>query len=127
MPPTAAEEKVKADEQAARRDQAAATSGAQAVADAVKKVADDAVAAAKGARASGPEGDFVISGTPGGRFTIRGDGFTASGTVLLAGKQLETHEWGDELIVGKLPSDAKSGEVTVWIDQDTQKKGYLKV
>jgi hypothetical protein len=125
-PATSAEARAKAEEQA-RRDASAAATGAQAVADAVKKVADDAAAAAKTAKAVAESFDFRISGTPGGRFRIEGAGFTGSGTVLLNGKQLETTEWGGELISGKLPADAKSGEVVVWIDDKTQRRGYLKV
>lgn len=123
---TTSEDKAKAEE-AAKRDAASAAVGAQAVADAVKKAADDAAAAAKGAKASGPAGDFVVSGTKGGRFVIRGNGFTASGTVLLNGVQLPTTEWGNERIEGKVPADAKSGEVVVWIDKDTQKRAYLNL
>ena len=103
-------------------------SGAQSVAEAVKRVADGAVAAAQRAGQSGPVvGNFVVSGSPGGRFTIRGDGFTGSGTVSLNGVQLVTDEWGGQLIRGKLPADAKSGEVVVRIDEKTEQRGYLRV
>lgn len=117
-----------------RRDQQSAVSGAQAVADAVKRVADEAVRSAQTAHATGSAGDFTISGSPGGRFTIRGDGFTGSGTVLLqgqtghpGGRQLSTDEWGGQLIRGKLPVGVTSGEVVVRIDEKTEKRGYLKV
>jgi hypothetical protein len=133
MPPTAEDQKkddLKAASERQERDRAAqqsAVGGAQAVADAVKRVADEAVAAAQRAGTAGPVGNFVISGSPGGRFTIRGDGFTGSGTVSLNGVQLVTDEWGGQLIRGKLPADAKSGEVVVKIDESTEKRGYLKV
>lgn len=123
---TTAEDQAKRAEQASR-DASSAVVGAQAVADAVKKAADASVTAARAAKAAGPEGDFAVSGMPGGRFTIRGDGFSSGGTVLLNGKQLFTDEWGGQLIRGRLPSDAKSGEVVVWIDEKTQKRGYLKL
>jgi hypothetical protein len=126
MPPTTAEEQARQAERD-RQAQSQAVAGAQAVADAVKKVADDAVAGAKAARASGPEGDFVVTGVPGGRFTIRGKGFTASGSVLMGGNALKTLEWGNEYIRGELPANAKSGEVVVQIDEKTQQRGYLKV
>ena len=124
--PKSTEAQAKADE-LARRDAASAAVGAQAVADAVKKAADVAAAAAQGAQRSADVGDFAVSGTPGGRFTLRGNGFGASGTVLLAGKQLETTEWGAQYIRGKLPADAKSGEIIVWVDPQTQQRGYLQV
>ena len=134
MPPTAEDQK-KADEQKRlaerqeqdRRDQTSAASGAQAVADAVKRVADAAVAETQRSRTAALAGDFSVSGSPGGRFTIRGNGFTGGGTVSLNGAQLVTDEWGDELVRGKLPADAKSGEVVVKIDESTEKRAYLKL
>lgn len=70
-----------------------------------------------------------VTGNSGGKFEIRGDGFTASGTVLLNGKQLETLEWGDEYIRGKLPADLPAGDhqVTVWIDQTKKFTGTLTI
>lgn len=112
----------------------AAVGGAQAVADAVKRVADEAVKTAQTTRTTGSVGDFTISGSPGGRFTIRGDGFSSGGTVLLQGQaghpnglQLATDEWGGQFIRGRLPAGVTSGEVVVRIDEKTQKTGYLKV
>lgn len=119
-----AEEKAKAEEQQ-KRDAASAAVGAEAVAEAVKKAADAAVVGARSARGAAASGDFVVSGNAGGRFTIRGNGFTASGTVTLNGKQLNTTAWGNEQIEGHLPADAKSGEIVVWIDDKTQKRAYL--
>jgi hypothetical protein len=133
MPPTAEDQKKDdlkraADQQDRDRiAQQSAVGGAQAVADAVKRVADEAVFAAQRAGTIRPAGDFAVTGSPGGRFTIRGNGFTGSGTVSLNGVQLQTDEWGGQLIRGKLPSDAKSGEVVVKIDETNQKRGYLKV
>lgn len=123
-----AEEQARQQQQQERDRQAAshAVAGAQAVADAVKRVADDAVQGARGARASALEGNFLVSGTPGGRFTIRGNGFTGSGTVLLNGKQLETTEWSNERIAGKLPSDARPGEVVVVVDETKQFRAPLR-
>ena len=109
-----------------RRDASSSVEGARSVAEAVKRVADAAVAEAQKVKIE-RAGDFEIGGHPGGRFTIRGNGFTGSGTVLLGGKALPTDEWGGQLIRGKLPADAKSGEVIVWIDEKTQQRGYLKV
>lgn len=127
MPPAADEQKKAEQQEQLKRDHSSQVSGAESVADAVKRVADEAVAAAKRATPNAPGGDFTVSGTPGGRFTIRGNGFTGSGTVLIGGKQVFTDEWGGQLIRGKLPADAKSGEVVVWIDEKTQQRGYLKV
>lgn len=121
------DERTKAEDKA-RSENSAAVAGAQAVADAVAKVANAAVAEVQKTKAAtGQDLDFDISGSPGGRFTIRGVGFRASGTVLIGGKQVETTGWSNETIYGKLPADAKAGEVTVWVDEKTQLKGYLRV
>jgi len=119
------EEKVKADEKAAT-EKAAAVVGAQAVADAVAKVANDAVNAAKlAAGATIP--DMVVTGQPGGKFEICGNGFSSGGSVLIGGKAQHTDEWGAQYIRGKLDADVKSGEVVVQIDSQTKRVGYLKV
>lgn len=108
----------------------AATTGAEAVADAVKKVADAAVAQARGANVGESVGDFIITGTPGGRFEMRsktGPIFSSAGTVHINGKPQVTHEWGADYIRGRLDPDVKSGEVVVQIDEKTKRVGYLKV
>ena len=122
---TPLEDKIKADEKAAV-EKAAAVVGAQAVADAVAKVATDAVDAAK-ASAGKAILDMVVRGTPGGKFEIRGTGFSSGGSVLIGGVAQETFEWGNEYIRGKLDANVKSGEVVVQIDKDTKRIGYLKV
>jgi len=117
-----------ANEKAASETRAAAV-GAQAVAEAVKKVAEAAVAEISKAK-SGPAGlDFDAFGTPGGLFTIDGapGSFGASGTVLMGKTQLHTREWSSSRIVGDLPAGTKSGEVVVHLDSETSKKGYLVV
>ena len=124
MAPTV-EEKAKAEEKATVEKTAAVT-GAQAVADAVTKVANEAVAAAKAAAGSTVP-DVVVTGTPGGKFEIRGDGFSSGGSVLIGGVAQHTDEWGAQYIRGKLDANVKSGEVVVQIDKDTKKVGYLKV
>lgn len=123
------EEKAKADAQAAV-ETAAARKGAEAVAEAVKRVADQAVEAAK-VQAVKSSFEFLITGSPGGRFEIRGlgnpHGFGANGTVLIGGKGQQTFEWGNDYIRGRLDADVKSGEVVVWVDPETKRTGYLNV
>lgn len=115
--------------QAHKNENAAAVEGARSVADAVTKLANAAVIEVqKGNRTPAPE--IVATGTPGGRFKIRSvragtTAFGASGSVLLNGKAVETTGWSSMQIEGKLPSDAKSGEIVVWVDPETQHKGYL--
>jgi hypothetical protein len=105
-----------------------ARSGAQAVADAVTKVAQAAVEAAKGAQPRDAGLDFDASGSAGGQFTLDGEGFGASGTVLLSGtQQLFTREWSTTHIAGDLPADAKSGPVAVHVDDKTVKRGFLHI
>jgi hypothetical protein len=112
-----------------RREKAAAAQGAQAVVDAVKKAADAAAGAAQAsARAVDDDGDFPrVTGSPGGRFHIHGNGFHHSGSVLVNGVAVETTGWGNENIEGRLPADVKSGRITVWVDEKTQKHGYLTI
>lgn len=122
------EEKVQASEKR-RTEQAAAVTGAQAVADAVSKVAAAAVDAAR-SQSTGDDLDFVTSGAPGGTFHLRaktGPIFSDSGSVFVNGKPQKTLEWGATYIRGVLDADVKSGEVTVPIDAQTVRRGYLKV
>ena len=110
-----------------------AAEGARAVADAVTKVANAAAEAATAAARGQAVGDFIITGTPGGKFEIRSlasssaNGFSSSGSVLIGGVAQHTDEWGALYIRGKLNADVKSGEVVVQIDANTKKTGYLKV
>lgn len=120
------EERAKAEDKA-RVERTSAVGGAQAVAEAVKRVADAAVAAASRVEAA-PQFDFAITGVRGGVFRIRGDNnLGASGSVLLNGKSVETTGWGASNIEGKLPSDAQSGEVIVQLDAQTRRTGYLRL
>jgi hypothetical protein len=96
--------------------------GAQLVADAVKRVADAAVAEIQKAPKA-PGGDFVVSGSAGGKFTIRGTGLGTNGVVKLNGVQLATQEWGSTFIQGTLPADARAGELVVHVDDKTTKRG----
>lgn len=104
------------------------TSGAQAVADAVKRVADAAVAEiAKVKPASDKPSDFLATGVAGGRFMLDGPvgTFGPSGTVKLNGAQLQTREWSSQRVVGDLPQGAKSGTIEVYVDANTVRRSYL--
>lgn len=105
-----------------------ATEAATAVADAVKRVADAAVAEVSKVKTVAG-GDFVVSGHAGGRIIIDGPAasFGTNGTVKLNGVQIRTREWGAQHIVGELPADAVSGEVVVHVDEKTQKRAYLNL
>lgn len=112
----------------ATADVKAAASGAQAVADAVRRVADAAVAEVSKTKASGQQAsDFHSSGSAGGKFLLEGPVgvFGASGTVRLNGAQLHTREWSSQRIVGDLPAGTRSGEVTVHVDSETTRRSYL--
>lgn len=125
---------VKAQEKENVERQAAAV-GAQAVADAVTKVAQDAVTKAKEQGPSERLGDFTVSGSPGGKFELRaktGPIFSSSGNVYVNGKPQTTFEWGATYIRGKFESDVTAGssgyvEVVVQSGNDIRKVGYLKV
>lgn len=117
-----------------RNEAAAASVGARSVADAVKRLADAAVAEVeKESAKGGPKQELAASGTVGGRFRIRDlvggtvGSFGPSGTVTLNGKQLDTDGWSTMEITGKLPADAKSGEVVVIVDAQTQRRGHLEL
>jgi len=110
---------------AAARD-SASREAASSVAEAVKRVADAAVAEVQKNPSKVEGGDFTFSGSPGGRFTIRGNNLGSSGTVKLGNRQLNTREWGTFFIHGDLPSDAKPGEVTVALDSDTIRRGIFR-
>jgi hypothetical protein len=122
--PTVAE-KAQAEEKT-RVETAAGVSGAQAVADAVKRVADAAVAEA--AKVTPTQvGDFHITGHPGGKFEVQGKGFSSSGSVFVNGRRQQTTEWGDTYIRGTLDAGVTSGEATIPIDEKKTLRGYLKV
>lgn len=117
MPPIA-EDKTKTQQTSA--------TGAQAVADAVKRVADAAVAEVNKV-APEQDYDFKIVGAPGSTFRIDGAGFSTGGTVLFGGVAAKTTGWGATRIDGTIPAGAKTGEVVVWVDEQTQFRGHLKV
>ena len=118
------EDKVKEERSVAAKE--AAVVGAEAVRDAVLKVANDAVEAAKSS--AGPIiPEVLVTGTPGGKFEIRGNGFSSGGSVLIGGVAQQTYEWGSQYIRGKLDANVKSGEVVIQIDKETRKVGFLKV
>ncbi len=99
---------------------------AQSVADAVKRVADAAVAEVQKAPVAREPVDFAATGKPGGTFTIRGDGFSSGGVVTFNGVAAETTAWGGQYIAGRMPAGAKDGdEVRVIIDAKTSQRGRL--
>jgi hypothetical protein len=102
--------------------------GAQAVAKAVKKFVDDAVAEVGGIVVEVRRGTSLSgTGFSGGHFVINGTQFGASGTVRLAGAQLHTTAWSTTRIEGDLPEGAKSGEISVYVDDQTIKKGQITI
>lgn len=107
---------------------ATASEGAASVAEAVKRVADAAVAEVNKVKTDEPVGDFTFTGTLGGRFTASAPTarFSTGGTVKLNGAQLHTFGWSALQIEGSLPADAKPGEVVVEIDDETKFTGYFK-
>jgi membrane protein involved in colicin uptake len=110
----------------AASDKSAALEGATSVAHAVQQVADAAVAAIGKTKSDAP-GDFIITGSKGGGFTIRGDGFSSGGTVKFGGAQALTVEWGGQLIRGKVPEGINVPcDVTVSVDEKTVKRGYFR-
>lgn len=125
----AASEKAAADRDAAEKaavgKAAAATEAATSVAEAVKRVADAAVAEVNKVKPV-ESGDFVFSGSPGGRFRIDGSGFGTNGTLTVGGVQVHATGWGSTHIEGTLPADVKSGEVVVHIDDKTTKRAHVR-
>lgn len=113
-------------EEKANAKKSAEVSGAQSVADAVKRVADAAVAAAQKSEPETTSYDFRFTGTPGGTFAIDGNNLGSSGTVLMGKTQLFTTEWSTTHIEGTLPAGMPSGEVVVHIDDKTNRRGYFK-
>lgn len=108
----------------AQQENAAQLEGARSVVDAIKSVADDALAQAARVK-SGPKPELTAAGTVGGKITVIGEGFGPSGTLFLNGAVVKTNGWSTRRIEGTLPADARSGEVVVWVDPDTQRRGYL--
>jgi hypothetical protein len=121
--PEIAVNKAAADKSAATKD--GAVEGAASVADAVKRVADAAVAEVQKTKVAELPGDFHFTGTPGGRFRADGQGFGSSGVIRVAGQQVQTTGWGSTHIEGTLPADVKSGEVTVHVDENTVQRGHF--
>ena len=108
----------------AKETKTAAVIGAQAVADAVAKVATAAVAEVQKTKFAPEDNRIVITGTPGGRFELRGDGFGSSGSLLIGGKQARTTAWGTMRIEGWLPEGITDGdELVIWISKETQLHG----
>jgi hypothetical protein len=103
-----------------------AVQGASAVADAVKRIADEAVNAIKKVPGE-PVPDMIVDATSNGGFTIRGKGFSTNGTVTFDGQQAKTTGWGDTHIEGIVPAGVKSGEVVVHVDDRTTRKGTFKI
>lgn len=133
MPPV--DEKVAAAERAANEEReraaaqrAGAQEGAQSVAEAVKRVADAAVAEVQKSKTV-PGQDFLFTGTAGGRFAVRGKGFGPSGTLKIGGHQALTDEWGNERIAGKVPEQVKAGDVVVevLVDSSTTQRGTFRI
>lgn len=120
---SAAADKKSADLKAAEK--TAAVEGATSVAEAVRRVADAAVAEVQKTQA-GPAYDLQFSGSPGGTFTITGPGLGSSGTVKVGGRQVETTAWSTQRIEGLLPADVPDGEVTVQLDEKTVRRGVFK-
>lgn len=111
-------------------ERSAAVAGAQAVADSVKRAADAAIEGAKAQSLVGVPGDFLVTGTAGGRFELRakaGPIFSSSGSVFVGGRPQTIHEWGADYIRGRFDDGVKTGdEVVVPIDEKTKRVGYVK-
>lgn len=129
-PATGTAERAHAANEKAVAETRAAAAGAHAVIDGIRRVTDAFIAEISKAK-SGPTEwlDFDATGSAGGRFIIDGppNSFGASGTVKMGNVQLHTREWSAMRIVGDLPAGTKSGEVTVYLDANTTKRGYLTV
>jgi len=108
--------------------QATAQEGAHSVAEAVKRVADAAVAEIAKVVPQDNDLDFSFSGKRGGLFVAEGPigTFGTSGTIKLAGMQLHTTSWSTQRIEGRLPSEAVSGEVLVYVDEKTIRKSRFQ-
>lgn len=120
-----AADRVAADKAAAHRD--GAVEGARSVAEAVRRVADAAVAAVQNVQPAHTDREFQASGSAGGTFELNGPQgiFSSGGTVTLNGQQVHTTEWSTTRIVGRLPQGVKSGDIVVHIDDKTSRRGYL--
>lgn len=97
---------------AAARNKAAATDAdlrAQAEQDAIKRATDGQ--------------PFVFAGRPNQAFTIRGNGFGASGTLRIGDTQVLTSAWGNNVIRGVMPADAKPGDVVINPGMPNEQRG----
>jgi hypothetical protein len=121
-------DKAVADEKARTAHQGS-VEGATSIAEAVKRVADAAVAEIQKKGGDTGPSDFHVTGSPGGRIVLEGPvgTFGPSGTVKIGNTQINTREWSSQRIVGDLPAGMTSGVVEVWIDAKTVRRGYLKV
>lgn len=100
--------------------------GARSVAEAVRKVADAAVAEIQ-KQPVGQIPELIFTGTPGGRFTIYGAGnLGPSGTVKVNGADQHTREWSTSRIVGDLAAGTQPGTVEVHVDDKTVRRGEFK-
>lgn len=110
-----------------RRKKTASVEGARSIAEAVRRVTDEAVAAIQKTEVKDQDLDFDSSGSPGGNFELIGVNLGSSGTVTLNGVQLHTTEWSTLRIRGVLPAGATAGEVIVHIDDKTSRRGMLRI
>lgn len=110
----------------AQAQKAGSVEGAQSVAEAVKRVADAAVAAVHKSSVSSVASDFTVTGSGGGRFTIDGKGFSTGGTVTVGGKPVKTVGWGSTRIEGEFPEGVQPGQiVVVHVDAETTQTGQV--
>ena len=130
---TAADKSAAADK-AAASDKARAThvgaqEGATSVAEAVKRVADAAVAEIQKVN-SGEKPELSAVGSAGGKVTVERliteASFGTSGTLKIGGHQIHTRDWSTQRIVGDLPANVASGaEVIVQVDDKVSRRGKL--
>jgi hypothetical protein len=69
---------------------------------------------------------IFVTGSAGGRFVIRGEGFGQVGSVKFNGKLVATRFWSSTRIEGALPEGTKPGEVEVIIQGKTARRGQFK-
>lgn len=103
-------------------------SGAESVADAVKRVADAAVAEVQKTSAALLETDFRVSGTANGNFEIvsHGKNLGSSGTVQFNGVDAKTTEWSTTRIKGTVPAGMHDADVVVHVDDQTNYSARFK-
>lgn len=122
--PTSVEAREASQRDAAKAAHDTSVEGARSVADAVRRVADAAVAELQKRPIAGPEGNFVFSASA-SRFRIRGNGLGTNGTVKIGNQQLNVRAWGTTEIEGDMPANVpQSGEVVVHIDDKTTQRAH---